>query len=88
MPGQASRTILQSRPGLGAVAAFLGQDGEVAQGQLAVDALVDATELVWTLEGQDPSPAGFGLDRLARLVVEDGLAEMQLGVVGVDSSPR
>jgi len=29
-------------PGRGAVAVFLGQNGEVAQGQVAVDALVDA----------------------------------------------
>ena len=71
-------------PGLGPIAAFLGQGGEVAQGQVAVDALVDATELVGTLERQDPPPAGFGLGRLARLAVQDGFAEMQLGVVGVD----
>jgi len=30
-------------PGLGPVAAFLGHDGEVAQGEVAVDALLDAT---------------------------------------------
>ena len=74
-------------PGLDAVAALLGQDGEVAQGEVAVDALVDAAKLVGTLEGQDPPPAGFGLGRLARLAVQDGLAEMQLGVVGVDPEP-
>jgi len=51
---------------------------------VAVDALVDAAKLVGTLERQDPPPAGFGLRRLARLAVEDGLAEMQLGGVGVD----
>ena len=61
----------------------LGQDGEVSQGQVAVDALVDAAELVGMLEGQDPPPAGFGLGRLAGLAVEDGLAEEQLGGVGV-----
>ncbi len=55
-----------------------------AQGEVAVDALVDATELVGTLERQDPPPAGFGLGRLTRLAVQDGLAEMQLGVAGVD----
>jgi len=71
-------------PGLGPVAALFGQDGEVAQGEVAVDALVDAAKLVGTLERQDPPPAGFGLRRLARLAVEDGLAEMQLGVVGVE----
>jgi hypothetical protein len=71
-------------PGLGPVAALFGQDGEVAEGQVAVDALVDARELVGTLERQDPPPAGFGLGRLARLAVEDGFAEMELGVVGVD----
>jgi hypothetical protein len=71
-------------PGLGAVTAFFGQDGELAQGEVAVDALVDATELVGTLERQDPPPAGFSLGHLPRLAVQDGLAEMQLGVVGVD----
>jgi hypothetical protein len=44
----------------------------------------NTTELVGTLEGLDPLPAGFGLGRLARLAVEHGLAEMQLDVVGVD----
>ena len=39
-------------PGLGPVAAFLGHDGEVAHGEVAVDALLDATELVGTLERQ------------------------------------
>ena len=32
-------------PGLGPVAALLGQDGEVAQGEMAVGALVDAAEM-------------------------------------------
>ncbi len=63
-------------PGLDSVTALLGQDGEVAQGELAVDALVDAAELVGTLQRQDPPPAGFGLRRLACLAVQDGLAEM------------
>ena len=71
-------------PCLGPVDALLGQDGEVAEGEVAVDALVDAAEPVGTLERQDPPPAGFGLGRLARLTVQDRLAEMQLGVVGVD----
>jgi len=61
----------------------LGQDGEVSQGQVAVDALLDAAELVGMLEGQDPPPAGFGLGRLAGLAVEAGLTEEQLGGVGV-----
>ena len=34
---------------------------------MALDALVDATALVGTLQGHDPPPAGFGLGRLARL---------------------
>ena len=71
-------------PGLGAVATLLGQDGEVAQGEVAVDALVDAAELVGTLQGQDPPPAGFGLGGLAGFAMEYGLAEMDLGVVGVE----
>jgi hypothetical protein len=70
-------------PGLGPITALLGLDGEVAQREVAVDALVDATELVGTLQGQDPPPAGFGLRRLAGLAAERGLAEMQLGVVWV-----
>ena len=53
-------------PGLGRSPLF-DQDGEVAQGEVVVDALVDATELVGTLESQDPPPAGFGLGRLAAL---------------------
>ncbi len=36
-----------------------------------------------TLQRQDPPPAGFSLGRLAGLAVEHGLAEKQLGVVGV-----
>ena len=36
-------------PGLGLVAPLLGQNGEVPQGQVAVDAPVDAAELVGTL---------------------------------------
>ena len=71
-------------PGLGPVTAFLGQDGEVAQDEVAVDALVDATELVKALERQDSPLAGFGLGRLARLAVQDGLAEEQFGVAGID----
>jgi hypothetical protein len=81
--GHASRTILTEPPGLGPITALLGQDSEVAQREVAVDALVDATELVGTLQGQDPPPAGFGLRRLAGLAVQRGLAEMQLGVVWV-----
>ena len=60
-------------PGLGPVAALFGQDGEVAEGHVVVDTLVDAAELVGTLERQDPPPAGFGLGWLARLAVQDGL---------------
>ena len=70
-------------PDLGPAAPLLGQNGEVSQGQVAVDALVDAAELVGMLEGQDPPPAGFGLGRLAGLAVEDGLAEEHLGGFGV-----
>jgi hypothetical protein len=51
---------------------------------VAVAALVDAAELVGTLQGQDPPPAGFGLGRLSGPAVEVGLAEEQLGVVGVE----
>ena len=72
----------------GRITALFSQDGEVSQGQMAVDTLIDATELVGTLESQDPPPAGFGLGRLARLAMQDRLAEMQLVVVGVDPGPR
>jgi len=82
-PGQASRTILQSRRASTRSLPLLGQNGEVAQDQMASNALVDAAKLVGTLQGQDPPPAGFGLGRLAGLAVEDGLAEEQLGGVGV-----
>jgi len=51
-------------PGLRPVTALLGQDSEVPQCQVAVDALLDATEPVGTLQGQDPPPAGFGLGPL------------------------
>ena len=69
----------------GRITALFGKDGQVAAGEVAVDVLVDATELVGTLESQDPPPAGFGLGRLARLAMQDRFAEMQLGVVvGVD----
>ncbi len=58
------------QPGLGPVAALFGQDGEIPQGQVAVDALVEATEPVGTLECQDPTPAGFGLGLLAGLAMD------------------
>src|SRR5271157_5953937 len=37
---------IPERPGLGPVARFFGQDGEVTQGEVAIDALIDATKLV------------------------------------------
>jgi hypothetical protein len=37
---------IPERPGLGPVATFFGQDGEVTQGEVAIDALIDATKLV------------------------------------------
>ncbi len=74
-------------PGLGPVAALFGQNVEDAQSEVAVDALVDAAELVGTLQRQDPPPAGFGLGRLAGLAVDDALAEMQLGFVGSSRRP-
>jgi hypothetical protein len=52
---------------------------------VAEDALVDATELVGTLQGQDSPPAGVGLGGLACFAVENGLAEMDLDVAGVDA---
>ena len=66
------------------IAALFGQHGEVAQGQMAVDALIDAAETVGTPQRQDPPPAGFGLGRLASFAMQDGLAEVNLGVIGVE----
>jgi len=60
-PGQASRTIFPEPPGLDAVAGLLGQNGQAAKGQVAGGFRVAAVELVGTLEGQAPPPAGFAL---------------------------
>ena len=51
---------------------------------MSKNALIDAAKLVRTLERQDPPPASFGLGRLAGLAVQNRLAEMYLGVVGVE----
>jgi len=51
---------------------------------MAVDALVDAAKLLGTFQGEDATPAGFGLDRLTCLAVQNRLEEQQLGVVGVE----
>jgi hypothetical protein len=45
--------------------------------------LIDAAKLVGALQGQDATPAGFGLGGLIGFTVKNGLAEIQLGVVGV-----
>jgi hypothetical protein len=66
-------------PGFGLVAALFGQEGEVAQGDVAMDALVDAAEPVGSLQGQDSPPADFGLGGLACFAMKYGFAEMQLG---------
>ena len=66
------------------VAALVGQGGEVAQGEVAVDALVDTAKLLGTLQGQDPPPGRLGLGRLARHAVHHGLAEEQLRVAGIE----
>jgi len=59
-PGQASRTILQSRRASVPVTALLGQHGEVAEGEMAVDALIDATELVGTFSPLPTFPTFTG----------------------------
>ena len=46
--------------GLGRVAALLGQGGEVAAGQVAVDPRVDPGEPLGAPQGQDPPPAPLG----------------------------
>jgi hypothetical protein len=51
---------------------------------MPVDALVDAAELVGTLERQNPPPAGFRLGRPARLAVQARFAEQYFGVVGIE----
>jgi hypothetical protein len=66
------------------VVSLQGQRRQVATGQMSVYPLVDATELLGAPQGEDPSPAGRGLGRLASLPVENRLAEPQFGVLGID----
>jgi hypothetical protein len=46
---------------LGAVATFRGPRGEIAQGEVSADALVNAAKLLATLQDQDPPPDRLGL---------------------------
>jgi len=56
-------------PGLDSVTALVGQNGEIAQGEVAVDALVDATERPVSSNGTENWNTSFcrfscfGLDR-------------------------
>ena len=75
---------LPEAAGFGGVAPFVGQRGEVAQGEVAVNALVDTAKLLGTLESRDPPPGDLRLGRLARHAVKNGLAEEQLCITGVE----
>ena len=66
------------------IAAFLGQHGEVAPGEMSVDAHVQAGELFGTAQVQDSPPACFGLGRFAPLPMHHRLAEPELGVLIVE----
>src|SRR5271157_2829705 len=46
---------------------LLGQRCQVPQGEMAVDALVDAAELLGATQGQDPPPESLGLAGVAEL---------------------
>ena len=83
--GTRALTILQSRRASVRSPRSSARMARLRKVRWAVDAMVNATELVGALERQDPTPADFGLARLAGLAVQERLAEMQLGVVGVDS---
>ena len=73
--------------GLDRVAAFLGQHGEIAPGEMPIDAHVQAGELFGTPQSQDPPPARFGLGRFAPLPMHHRLAEQELGVLIVEGNP-
>jgi hypothetical protein len=59
----------------GSVTALLGQCGQVAQREMAVDALVDAAKLLRAFQSENPPEHGFGLGGLTRQAMQDGLAE-------------
>ena len=61
-----------------------GQRGQVAEGQVAVNSLVDARKLLGPLQGQNPPPCRFRLGRLTCLAMQDRLAKEQLGIVGIE----
>jgi hypothetical protein len=63
----------------GMVAALGDQNRQVAQGELAVDAMVDAAKLVWTLQLQHPRPPMLRFGKPAREPVQHGLAKEQRG---------
>ncbi len=73
--------------GLDRVAAFLGQHGEIAPGEMPVDAHVQAGELFGTPQSQDSPPARFGFGRFAPLSMHHRLAEQELGVLVVEAEP-
>ena len=60
-------------PGLEAVATLLSKDVEVAQGEVAVDALVDAAKLVGTLPGSRSTASRLRPRRAGRLCNGVGL---------------
>ena len=70
--------------GFEVIPALSGQGGKVAQGEVAVDALVQTAKLLETPQGQAPPPGGLGLGRLARHAVHHRLAKEQFGVVRIE----
>ena len=86
-PGHSASTARHCRSASSRSPRSAGQRRQVAPGQVAVDALVQAGELLGPRQGQYPPPAVFGLGRLAAMPVHDRLAEPQLGVFGVERKP-
>jgi hypothetical protein len=66
------------------IAALGGQDRQVAPGQVAKNALVDAAKLIGALERQNQPSAFLGLRRFAALPVHHPLAKPQLGIFRIE----
>jgi hypothetical protein len=78
---------LPQPPGLRVVAALARKHSQVALGQVAVDPLVQARELVRAPQRQNLPPALLSFGRLAPMPVDDTLAKQQFGVIRLDASP-
>ena len=66
------------------VAALGGKGGQVAPRQMSKNSLVHAAKLVGPFERQESPPAGFGCRGFAAVTVHDGLAEPELGILGLE----